>query len=206
MEAVALILIAGALFCHSWSILGLYPDGRTMGVYMGAFGVAALIAITFDPMLLIGGDVEALTDAGGFSGDRAYSLASGLAEITMMKLLIVVWAAYAVGVAAQSLWDYDERAIGFYCAVPAAVSVVALFFFGGNLFAPYGNAVTITLSGAALILSMLAGVLFFYLAVPFVVLRLVAGWSTLVGSIAVMLLGLAIASTIVEVDLISKAL
>ena len=69
MEAVALILIAGALFCHSWSILGLYPDGRTMGVYMGAFGVAALIAITFDPMLLIGGDVEALTDAGGFSGD-----------------------------------------------------------------------------------------------------------------------------------------
>ena len=206
MEAVALILIAGALFCHSWSILGLYPDGRTMGVYMGALGVAALIAITFDPMLLIGGDVEALTDAGGFPGDKAYSLASGLAEITVMKMLIVVWAAYAIGVAAQGLWDYDERAIGFYCAIPAAVSLAALFFFGGNLFDPYGNAVTITLSAAALILSLLAGVLFFYLAVPFVVLRLVAGWSTLVGSIAVMLLGLAIASTIIEVDLVTKAL
>ena len=202
MEAVGLILIAGALFCHSWYILGLYPDGRTVGIYVGALGLAALIATTLDPMVLIGGDAVAIRDAGGLSGDPAYTLASGLAETTMMQLLIVVWAIYAIGVAAQGIWDYDERAIGFYCAIPAAVSVAALLFFAGQLFDPYGNAVSISLSAASLLLSVIAGMLFFYLAVPFVVLRLVAGWFTLVGSVAIMLLGLAMGATIIDVSLI----
>ena len=63
------------------------------------------------------GDAEAVADAGGNAGHKAYSIASGLAETTMMKTLIIGWAVYAVGVGAQAIGDYDERAIGFYSAV-----------------------------------------------------------------------------------------
>ncbi len=203
MEALGLILIAGALFCYSWYILGLYPDGRTVGVFIGALGLAALIfATTLDPMLLIGGSSEALLDAGGNASHRAYSMASGLAETTMMKSLIVVWAVYAIGVGTQAIWDYDERAIGFYGAVAAIVSVTALFFFAGNLGRPYGDSVVISLSTVSLLLTVVAGMLFFYLAVPFSGLRPVAGWFTLVGSVAVMAVGVAIGSTAVVSSLL----
>ncbi len=202
MEALGLILIAGALFCHSWYILGLYPDGRTVGVFVGAFGVAALISTTFAPMLLIGGDVAAVTDAGGDAGNKAYSIASGLAETSMMKTLIIIWAVYAIGVAAQTIWDYDERAIGFFSAIAAAVSLVALFFFAGTLVTPYGEDVAITLTTAALLLSVVGSMLFFYLAVPFSGLRPVAGWFTLVGSVAVFIVGAVIGTTVISVSLI----
>ena len=197
MEPVALILIGAALFCHSWYILGLYPDGRTMGVYVGSLGLAALITLTFDPvLLLIPGDpqsVQALIDVGGHP-DKA----SPLVEITVMKMLIISWAGYAIGVAAQGLWDYDERAIGFYCVLPAAASVVAVLYFFTTLFDPYGNPVTLGLSAEALLLSIVAGTLFFYLAIPFVMLRQVAGWFTLVGSIAVVTVGLLMVSTVIK--------
>ena len=52
MEGLFFILIAGALFSHAWYLLGLYNDGRTMGIVMAALGAGALIALTFDPMLL----------------------------------------------------------------------------------------------------------------------------------------------------------
>ena len=202
MEALGLILIAGALFCHSWYILGLYPDGRTVGIYVGALGAAAIISTTFAPMLLIGGDATAVTDAGGDAGNKAYSIASGLVETTMMKTLIIIWALYAIGVAAQAIWDFDERAIGFFSAIAAAVSLVALFFFGGTLLTPYGEDVVITLTTAALLLSVVAGMMFFYLAVPFNGLRPVAGWFTLVGSVAVFIVGVLIATTVISVSLI----
>ena len=202
MEALGLILIAGALFCHSWHILGLYSDGRMVGVYVGALGLAALIATTLDPMLLIGGNAEAVADAGGNAGHKAYSIASGLTEITMMKTLIIGWAVYAVGVGAQAIGDYDERAIGFYSAIVAVISVVALLFFASSLSKPYGEDVLIGLSAATLTLSVVAAMLFFYLAIPFNGLRPVAGWFTLVGSVAVAIVGILIGTTVINVSLI----
>ena len=202
MEALGLLLIAGALFCHSWHILGLYPDGRTVGVYVGALGLAALIATTLDPMLLIGGDAEAVADAGGNAGHKAYSIASGLAETTMMKTLIIGWAVYAVGVGAQAIGDYDERAIGFYSAVVGVISVVALLVFSSTLSKPYGEDVTLALSAATLVLSIVAAMMFFYHAIPFNGLRPVAGWFTLVGSIAVAIVAILIGTTIISVSLI----
>ena len=202
MEALGLILIAGALFCHSWHILGLYPDGRMVGVYVGALGLAALIATTLDPMLLIGGNAEAVADAGGNAGHKAYSIASGLAETTVMKTLIIGWAVYAVGVGAQAIGDYDERAIGFYSAIVAVISVVALLFFATSLSKPYGDNVVIALSAATLFLSVVAAMLFFYLAIPFNGLRPVAGWFTLVGSVAVAIVGVLIGTTAIGVSLI----
>ncbi len=202
MEALGLILIASALFCHSWYILGLYPDGRTVGFYVGAFGLAALISTTLAPMLLIGGDSAAIMDAGGDAGNKAYSIASGLAETTMMKTLIIIWAVYAIGVAAQMIWEFDERAIGFSGSIAAAVSLVALFFFAGTLLAPYGEDAVLSLTTASLLLSVVGGTMFAYLGVPFSGLRPVAGWFNLVGSIVVFIVGVIIGTTVVGVSLI----
>ena len=183
MEAIFLVLIGGALFSHSWYILELYPDGRTMGLLTGALGLGSLIALTFAPMVLVGGDPDA----------------NVLAETNIIKLLIVAWAGYAIGVGAQGLWDFDDRAIGFYSAILTAISAVALFYFAANLANAYGNDVVIALSAATLLLSILAGIVFFYLAIPFNALRQVAGWFLLVGSVVIVGIGLAIVSTIIEV-------
>ena len=201
MEALGLILIASALFCHSWYILGLYPDGRAVGIYVGAFGLAALISITLAPMLLIGGDSAAVTDAGGNPAHRAYSIAASLADITLMKTLIIVWSIYALGVGAQSIFDLDERAVGFSGAVAAVVSLVALLFFAGTLLTPYGEDVVLVLSTATLLLTIVAGTMFAYLGVPFNGLRPVAGWFNLVGSIAIFIMGIIIATETIVVDL-----
>ena len=201
MEALGLILIAAALFCHSWYILGLYPDGRTAGIYVGAFGLAALIATTMAPMLLIGGDPAAIADAGGDSTRNFYSMAAGLAETTVMKTLIIVWAIYAVGVGAQALLDFDERAVGFSGAVAAVISLFALFFFADTLLNPYGEDVVLVLTTSTLLLTIVGGTMFAYLAVPFSNLRPVAGWFNLVGSIAVFIFGVIIAMEIVVSDL-----
>ena len=194
MEGLAFILIGGALFSQSWYMLGLFTDGRTVGAFVGAMGLAALITLVLDPMVLIGADLELMEKLGGDVKD-----ANPLAELTVMKMLIIIWAGYAVGVAAQAIWDYDERAIGLYSAFLTAGSAVALFYFATQLFDAYGDAVSISLSAATLVLSLLAGIVFFYLSVPFTVLRLVAGWFLLVGSIAVAGIGLAIITTIIEV-------
>ena len=183
MEAIFFVLIGVALFSHSWYLLGLYPDGRTMGLFTGGLGLASLIAITFAPMVLVGGDPDA----------------NVLAETNIIKLLIVAWAGYAIGVGAQGLWDFDDRAIGFYSALLTAISAVALFYFAANLANAYGNDVTIAMSAATLLLSILAGMVFFYLAIPFNALRQVAGWFLLVGSVVIAGVGLAIVSTVIEV-------
>ena len=201
MEALGLILIASALFCHSWYILGLYPDGRAVGIYVGAFGLAALISITLAPMLLIGGDSVAVANAGGDFGNKAYSIASGLAQTTVMKTLIIIWSVYAIGVAAQAILEYDERAVGFSGAIAAAVSLIALFFFAGTLLGPYGEDVVLTLATASLLLSFIGGTMFAYLGVPFSGLRPVAGWFNLVGSIGVFIMGVVIGTTIIGVSL-----
>ena len=194
MEGLAFILIGGALFSQSWYMLGLFTDGRTVGAFVGAMGLAALITLVLDPMVLIGADGELMEKLGGDVKD-----ANPLAELTVMKMLIIIWAGYAVGVAAQAIWDYDERAIGLYSAFLTAGSAAALFYFATQLFDAYGDAVSISLSAATLVLSLMAGIVFFYLSVPFTVLRLVAGWFLLVGSIAVAGIGLAIITTIIEV-------
>ena len=86
MEGIFFVLIGGALFSYSWYVMGLYPDGRTMGLFTGGLGLASLIALMLTPMVLIGGDPDS----------------NILVEHTLMKMLIVVWAGFAVGVAARS--------------------------------------------------------------------------------------------------------
>ena len=194
MEGLALILIGGALFAQSWNILGVYSDGRMVGAFVAALGLAVLLTLVMDPIVLIGSNLELMAKLGGDAGD-----ANPLAELTVMKMVIVLWAVYAVGVGAQSIWDYEERAIGLYSAFLAVGTVVVFLFFAITLAAPYGAAVWIGLSAATLILSVLAGLVFFYLTVPFNVLRLVAGWFLLIGSLVIALIGWTIITSIIEV-------
>ncbi len=183
MEALFLVLIGAALFSHSWSLLGLYPEGRPMGLYVGGLGVVALIALMLTPMLLVGGQPGS----------------DVVVETNVMKVLIILWAGYAIGVGAHGLWEFDDRAIGFYSAFLFAGSLVALLYYAIELEGVYGDDVWLGLSGAALVLTVLAAMLFFYLAIPFIALRKVAGWFILVVSIAVAGVGFAILTDLIDV-------
>ena len=189
MEALFLIFVGGALFSHAWYLLELYPDGRSMGLYTAGLGLASLIALTFAPMLFTG-----LGPAGAVLAN-----ADPETETTVLKGLIILWAAYGVGVGAHGLWDFDERAIGFYCGFLAIVSLVAMLYYAVSLEGVYGDGVWLGLSGATLVLTAMAGILFFYLAIPFGVLRLVSAWFLLVGAIAIVAIGLSILTTAIEI-------
>ena len=155
-----------------------------MGLYMAVLGLASLISLVLAPMLLTGVDVP---------------MADVLAETNVMKVLIILWAGYAVGVGAHGLWEYDDRAIGFYSAFLTIVTVVALIYFAIELEGRYGEEVRLGLSAATFVLAVLSSMLFFYLAIPFLALRKVAGWFLLFGSIGVAGIGLAIVTTTIEV-------
>lgn len=182
MEGIFLVLIGAALYSQAWYVLGLYSEGRTMGVLVGGLGLLALATITFTPVLLTG------TGAG----------ADMLAETTVMKVVIVAWALYAVAVATHGLWDFDERAIGFYGGFLAVASLVAAIYFAAELEQPYSNGAWLGLSGATILLTVMAAIMFFYQALQFSVLRLVAGWFLLLGGVLVGVVGLAVVGTVIS--------
>lgn len=184
MEAVFLVLVGALLFSQAWHMMGLYSDGRTVGVVIGGLALASLGAIMLDPMLLTG------------SGDRTISAANHLSELTATKGLIAVWAVYGIVVAAQALWDYEERAVAFYSAVAAAVSVVSLFYYFGNLEPRYGEPPWLSLSAATLLLSVMSAMVFFALGFAFRSMRPVAAWFLLIGGATVAAIGLAIATRV----------
>ena len=178
MEGIFLILIAGALFAQSWYMLGMYSEGRTMGIFVGGLGLLSLATITFTPTLLTG--------------------AEQLAEVTLFKSVILVWAVYTIGVAAHGLFDVEERAIGFYSAFLGVASLVPFILYVGVLRERYYESMWLGISASMAILTVLATIMFFYQALQFNVLRLVAGWFLLVGSTIIGLIGLAVVSTLIS--------
>ena len=56
MEGLFLVLIGGVLFSQSWYVLGMYSEGRSMGIFVGGMGLLALgtVVFAFDPVLLTG--------------------------------------------------------------------------------------------------------------------------------------------------------
>ena len=184
MEGVFLTLVGAALFCQSWYVLGLYSEGRTMGIFVGGLGVLSLGAVTLTPMLL--------TAVPGVSSPDL------LAEVTITEMLITVWALYAIGVAAHGLWDFDERAIGFYSAFLAVATIIPFIYYVTELEGAYSNGVWLGMAGASLALAVVAGMMFFALSFSFNVLRLVSGWFLLLGGSTVGIVGLAMLSTAIS--------
>ena len=184
MEGIFFVLIGGTLFAQAFHVLGLYAEGRTVGVITGGLGLLMLIGLTLEPQLLtgVGADAELL------------------AETSVMKWLIMVWAIYAVAVGAVGLWEFEERPVGFYSGFLAVATVVPFIYYVAELQRSYGDAVWLAMSGATVILAAMAGIIFFYMAIPFSVLRLVAGWSLIIGGGAVAIIGMAIVTTAITVS------
>jgi hypothetical protein len=184
MEAAFLVLIGGALFAQSWNHLGLFAEGRGMGIVVGGLGLVALVALVMDPMLIQG---------------KTLAPAEALANLTIMKGLILLWSVFIVAMAAQSFLDLEERAVGFFAGFVAIVSVIALVYFVVEMTNGYGgDGPWLTMGAATLILAMTSGIVFFHQAIPFQAIRLVAGWFLLIGGSALGMFGLLIATTIVK--------
>ena len=95
MEGIAFIFIGAAIFTHSWHLLGLYSDTRAFGVVMAGAALALFLSFfVFEPHMLGSLDDNSITRMG---------------ELTMLKTLILAWAVYAGIVAAQGVWELEER-------------------------------------------------------------------------------------------------
>lgn len=181
MEGLVLALIGAALFSHSWFLLGLYAEARTVGFIMALIGIALLFTLSFDPQILgaHGNPIEVLGD------------------LTVMKMLVLFWAIYAGVVGAHGVWEYEDRAIGLYCVPLTAVNAISVFYFASVMFGRFSGSAAIAYTFAAVLLTIISAVLFVNLAIPLRGIRQVTGWFMLVGSIVVMTIGLVLVTTII---------
>ena len=135
MEGLFFVLIGAALFSQSWYMLGVYSEGKTVGVLVGGLGVLAIAAVLLAP-------AATLTASGSawmlLTGDGVKA-GPWLAQTMIMKTLILAWGLYAVGVGAHGLWDLEEKAIGFYSAFLAVLSAVSFIYFAAELELLYGD-------------------------------------------------------------------
>lgn len=176
MEPLFLICIGAALFAHAWYAKGMYEDGRTTGVVVGALGAGALISLTVDPVILGTETTGAL---------RA-------AEVNVFRTLVVFWAIYAGAIAAHGIYDFDGRAIGFFGIPLAAVSVAVAVFASTQMPENYDWTVWLSIAISGLLLGLVGIVLFLNLACALRALRRLAAWTMLVFSVALTAVGIAI--------------
>jgi hypothetical protein len=179
MEMAFLFILPAALWAHAWQMLGRYGSPRSLGVVGAGVGIIllALVALWRDAAIIVGSD-------------------------NALSALVLTWAIYGGLLAAVAMRGYDQRTLGYYGLFLALVSVVfVLYYFLGDAvlstqdasptgFLGQGVGVISYIMGAyAAILAVLGGLLFLHLAIPMRALRLVAGWSFLLG--ALVSLGLA---------------
>ena len=178
MEGIFFLLIGAAIFSQAGRVLGLYSEGRTVGVLTMGLGVLTLgtfmLGTTVAPSLI--------------SGEGATEL------VTALTALVMLWAIYSLAVGAQSLWDMDTRPIGVYSMFLTAGSLVVFLIFAvsmaeGGVF-EHGTGVWLAMSAVPLILTIIAATVFFYLTFQWQVLRPVAGWFMLLGGAVIGLVGL----------------
>ena len=176
MEGLILVLIGVLLFTHAWYVLGLYIDGRTMGLIVAllAVGIAASVSGNLAPIMV----------------PAKVGLAANPA-LMAIQVYAILWAVYGGAVAAHGLWNFEERAIGFHSAFLFAASIIYLIAFPVGAFTKdqASTESVLVLSVSALVLGLLSAMVFFNLAIPFRGLRPVTGWFLLVGSVLVALLG-----------------
>lgn len=196
MEGIFFVLIGAALFSQSWYMLGVYSEARTMGIFVGGLGLLALAALFFAPAATVPSSVNSFWLL--LTGEGTVKPSDWLAQTMVMKGLVLAWGMYAIGVAAHGLWDFDERAIGFYSVFLAVLSAISFIYFVVELEPAYGTGTWLGLSAATLLLTVLAGMMFFTLSFTFHVLRVVTGWFILIGGGAVAAVGLGVLSSAIS--------
>lgn len=182
MEGIAITLIGGAIFMHSTHLLGLFSDGRTVGALMAALAAGLLLTLTLEPQLL---------------GTQGTNPIRQLAEVMVLKSIIVMWAIYGVAVAAQIFWDLEDRAIGFYGAGLAAVSGVAFIYYIFTIMFLVYSTVMLEFSIVAAVLVLVATLLILLLAIPLNVMKNATGWAMVSSSIVIVAIGLAMYTTVI---------
>ena len=145
--------------------------------------VLVVSLFTFDPQIL---------------GEQSDYAARQMGEVPVLKTILVAWAVYAAVVAAQGIWDLEERAIGFFSVPLTVVSLVALLFFVQIWVDGGSDAVMVSLLTSTAMLSIVGALLFFYMAIPFPSLRSVAGWAMLIQSIVLAAFGMAMVTTTIS--------
>ena len=173
MEPLFLLLVAVLLFTQSWYLLGLYADPRTVGVVAAALALGLLaVAIGQVDPVVIGATAVPLTAA--------------------MQGVAVLWAVYAVGLAGHALWGFEDRALGLHSLVlwVATLALGALpWLFGED---EISTIAALLVTVASIILAVLVALLFFHITFRIHRMKAVTGWSLVVGSTMVGLLGIAI--------------
>ena len=187
MDLAFLLVLPGVLWIQAWYLLGFYGNPKTLGLIAGAVAILLFGIVLFQDQLPTA--IKAPSDLGAF-----------LAPATGLSVFILVWAVYSLLVAGVHLWGFDARALGFYSLFLAVISAVfAVYFFIGDRLLDNGEIIQYTwlMGVVAILLTVLPGLLFFYLALRPAgqseprasAMRMVTGWFYMVFSIAVAVLG-----------------
>ena len=185
MDLAFLLILPGLLWTQSWHLLGFYSSTRALGIVAVAVAVGLLSIVLFQDKL----ELVSETPTGAL-----------LSVGTTTSIFILLWAVYAVLVAGVYLWGLDSRTLGFFGLSIGLLSALfaAYFFLGGELLENGDiNHVSWLLGTASVLLAILAGLLFFYLAFrppgqgepPASTMRTITGWFYLVFSAAIAVLG-----------------
>ena len=178
MEGIFFLLIGAVIFSQSWHVLGLYSEGRAMGVFATGLGLLSLgtvmLGTTITPTLI--------------SGEGSTEL------VTALTAFIVLWAIYSLGVGVQGIWDTDPRAIGFYSLFLSIASLVVFLIFAlamaENGVFEHSLGIWLAMSFVPFMLTIVSAIAFFYYSFELQTLRLVTGWFMLFGGSVTGLVGL----------------
>ena len=154
MDVVFLLVLPAGLWVQSWYLLGSYSNPRTLGMISAAVAIVLLGVVLFQ-------DHIAMYPAYG------KPLEDTLTVGTAVSAFVLVWALYAALVAGVYLWGLDSRSLGIYSLFLSLVSVLfAVYFLIGGEVLRSGETLHISwlLGVVAILLAILAALLFFYLA------------------------------------------
>ena len=185
MDLAFVLVLSGLLWVQSWYLLGFYSNAKTLGIV--AVGVAIVLfgIVLFQDKL----PTAVITPPGAL-----------LPVATSISIFVLMWAVYSALVAGVYLWGLESRSLGFYSLFLWVLSAIfaAYFFLGGELLDSGSvNHVSWLLGVVAILLAVLAAMLFFYLSLrpiglgepPSSAMRTVTGWFYLVFSAVVGILG-----------------
>ncbi len=158
MEAVVALLLGIVLFMHAWQLFGL-SSPKTTGI-VGAAGAVALSALVIQSPIAMMTKVEPAAFANS----------------------VVVWAIYAVLVAAVGLWGFEARGLGLYSIFAAAIMIGQVIYCSATVYSLVGII-------CGIIQAVAFAMLFFHLAIPIQRLRLPTAWVLVVVGVAHGLLG-----------------
>lgn len=161
MEVIFLLILPATLWAQSWHFLGQFSNPKAMGT------IATATAAALGGMVIFG-DGHGALDA-----------------------LVLVWAIYAAGIAAQGLAGHDEKTHGFFALFATVVSVIyVVFYMQGQVLAD-GNAgaVSNNMGIAVALLAVIAAMNFFTHGAGFSKMRNATGWVQLVAASGVAIMG-----------------